>query len=320
MRCIRPFLPAIALLLSTAPLWAQDEPAAASKPVVPSVAVLPFDNLDQGRIAPDKAEKGGEKGEKQKGWRLPTDALAEACRLAVEQILVQRSSDGVRVVERNRLSRALEELELHSSPLVDQDTAVQFGKYIGARYLFSGAIQPIEVKEVEVKAYELDVKNVIAKAEVLLKVLDVETSQIVFSETFAGSNTVRSTKYRKEEPKDREQLVLPAVKDALKGAQQSEALRKFLDKLNPNAAKAGMVAIECAPVPEGCDVEVDGLFVGNSPCRIEVPLDKVVTLKLSKAGYTAWEKQLKAGKEMAARKIAPTLERTDKPPETGGGK
>lgn len=323
MRCIRHLPAAVLALLSMAPTVAQQEPeVAAAKPVVPSIAVLPFDNLDQGQLAPAKSgdAKPGDAKPGDKGWRLPTDALAEACRLEVEQLLVQRSGDGVRVVERNRLSRALEELELHQSPLVDQDTAVQFGKYVGARYLISGSIQPIAIKEVEVKAYDLDVKNTVAKAEVLLKVLDVETSQIVFSDTFAGSNTVRSSKYRKEEPKDREQLVLPAVKDALKQARQSETLAQFLGKLNPNAAKAGMVALECAPDPEGCDVEVDGLFVGNSPCRIEVPLDKVVTLKLSKPGYTAWEKQLKASKEMAARKIAPTLQRTDKPPEPGEGK
>lgn len=319
MRCIRHLPAAVLVLLSLARTPAQQEPeAAAAKPAVPSIAVLPFDNLDQGQLAP--AKSGDDKPGAASGWRLPTDALAEACRLDIEQLLVQRSGNGVRVVERNRLSRALEELELHQSPLVDQDTAVQFGKYVGARYLISGSIQPIAIKEVEVKAYDLDVKNTVAKAEVLLKVLDVETSQVVFSDTFAGSNTVRSSKYRKEEPKDREQLVLPAVKDALKQARQSETLAQFLGKLNPNAAKAGMVAIDCAPDPEGCDVEVDGLFVGNSPCKIEVPLDKVVTLKLSKPGYTAWEKQLKASKEMAARKIAPTLQRTDKPPEPGEGK
>lgn len=311
-------------LLLPACLLAQEPDVAPPQPTMPAVAVLPFDNLDQNHMAPEKAEpeKGKEKDGKKKGWRLPSDGLAEACRLAIEQLLIKRSAGGLRVVERNRLSRALEELELHQSPLADQDTAVQLGKYIGARYLVTGAVQPIEVKEVEVTAYDLNVKNVIAKAEVLVKVLDVETSQLLFSETFKGSNTIRSTKYRKEEAKDRDQLVLPAVKDALKQAQASDDLRKFLDKLNPNAAKAGMVMLDVAPVPEGCDIEVDGLFVGNSPMQVEVPLDKVVTLKLSMAGYGAWEKQMKASKELAGRKIAPTLKQDQPPvekPAEGGG-
>ena len=281
--------------------------AAQSKPTVPTVAVLPFDNLDEGRRVAGQGEKG---------WTLPSDPLAEACRLAIEQMFVQRSGENLKVVERDRLARALQELELHSSPLVDQDSAVRLAKYVGARFLVSGSIQPIEIKEVEVKAYELDMKNVTAKAEVLVKILNVETAQIEFSETFEGVNVIRSNRYRKEDAKERQQVTLPAVKDALKAARGAESLRKYFAKFAPEAKAAGSVMLEVAAEPGGCDVEVDGLFVGNTPCKVEVPLDKVITLKISRSGYESWEKQMKATADLAKRKIAPVLARKETPSQS----
>lgn len=296
-----------AMLLAPARLSAQGGEVAESKPSVPGVAVLPFDNLDEGRKV---AEKDG------KGWTLPSDALAEACRQSIEQVLVQRAGESLRVVERDRLARALQELELHSSPLADQETAVRLAKYVGARYLVSGSIQPVEIKEVEVKAYDLDLKNVTAKAEVLVKILNVETAQIEFSETFEGTNTTRSNKFRKEDQKERQQMVLPAVKDALKNARQAESLKRFFAKFAPDAKAPGQVVLEIGGEPDGADVEIDGLFVGNTPCKVEVPLDKVVMLKVSRAGYEPWEKQLKATKELGKRKLAPVLAKKDKAPES----
>lgn len=297
-------------LLSSNRVSAQGGEAPLSKPSAPGVAILPFDNLDEGR------KVAGQDG---KGWTLPSDALAESCRQAIEQMLVQRSGESLRVVERDRLARALQELELHSSPLSDQESAVRLAKYVGARYLVSGAIQPVEIKEVEVKAYDLDMKNVTAKAEVLVKILNVETAQIEFSETFEGGHTTRSNKFRKEDVKERAQLVLPAVKDALKNARQAESLKKFFARFAPEAKTPGTVVLEIGAEPEGADVEVDGLFVGNTPCTCEVPLDKVVTLKISRAGYEPWEKQMKATKELGKRKLAPVLVKKEKGSESRPG-
>lgn len=58
------------------------------------------------------------------------------------------------------------------------------------------------------------------------------------------------------------------------------------------AAPSAPAKVAVSSTPDGADIEVDGNFVGNTPSAIElVPGDHVV--RVSKAGYQAWEKKIK---------------------------
>ncbi len=58
----------------------------------------------------------------------------------------------------------------------------------------------------------------------------------------------------------------------------------------PAAPGGGKLSI--TSVPDGCDIEVDGSFVGNAPSDIQLP-DGYHTVTVKKAGYKDWERTLK---------------------------
>lgn len=74
---------------------------------------------------------------------------ADQARLDLGEILAGRVMETIKasgkatVVERQRLLLALEELNLGASPLVDQDTRLDVGKMLGARFMVFGAYQVI---------------------------------------------------------------------------------------------------------------------------------------------------------------------------------
>ncbi len=61
----------------------------------------------------------------------------------------------------------------------------------------------------------------------------------------------------------------------------------------PEVAKPSATKLSIASDPSSADIEVDGNFVGNTPSTVELEAgDHLV--KVSKSGYKAWERKLKA--------------------------
>jgi TolB-like protein len=80
------------------------------------------------------------------------------------------ASPALRVVERDRLQKLLEEQDLSASKRVDEATAVRLGKILGAHHLIMGGFV-IDPKQ----RMRLDVRSV-----------DVETSRVEYVETVSG--------------------------------------------------------------------------------------------------------------------------------------
>ena len=78
----------------------------------------------------------------------------------------------LRVVERDRLQSILEELDLHQSERVDDQTAVQIGKVLGVRHMLMGGFV-IDMSQ----TMRLDIRAV-----------NVETSQVEYVETVQGKS------------------------------------------------------------------------------------------------------------------------------------
>ena len=73
----------------------------------------------------------------------------------------------VEIIERNQLNKAIQELELSQTGLVDDKTAQQLGKLVGARYIIIGSIE-IFSKQVEINGRVIEVetgKSIIADKE-----------------------------------------------------------------------------------------------------------------------------------------------------------
>jgi TolB-like protein len=68
------------------------------------------------------------------------------------------SNPDLRIIDRERLQAALDELKLTQSALVDPNTAARVGKFVGARYLVSGniAIDPLKRLRLDVHGLKLE--------------------------------------------------------------------------------------------------------------------------------------------------------------------
>ena len=79
---------------------------------------------------------------------------------------------GLRVVERDRLQTILEELDLHQSERVDDETAVRIGKVLGARHMLTGV-------------FFIDMNQTLRMD---IRAVNVETSQVEYVETVQGKS------------------------------------------------------------------------------------------------------------------------------------
>jgi len=116
-----------------------------SKPGVPTVAIMEFDNFSIGEYQEKLAFIG--------------KAMADWFRRDFGKI------SSLRVVEREKVDVVLKELELQKSGVVDEATAVEAGKLLGVQYMVFGSVT------------QLDGKN----ARMIVRTVSVETSEIVAS-------------------------------------------------------------------------------------------------------------------------------------------
>ena len=108
-------------------------------------------------------------------------------------------SKGIMLVEREKLDEVMKELRLGMSGLVDEDTAAEVGKLAGCDYMLMGSITnlarassgvaiPLFVVPVSVGS-----KNQKVKATLDVRLVKVETGEIVFAETADGNASKSDT-------------------------------------------------------------------------------------------------------------------------------
>lgn len=89
------------------------------------------------------------------------------------------------------------------------------------------------------------------------------------------------------------------------------ALLAYLEKRNeavvggPAPTAEQIVEVEIASDPAGADVLVDGIFRGNTPCTLKLPV-KRLALRIERAGYAPWERVMIPD---AGMKVRPALEK-----------
>lgn len=72
-----------------------------------------------------------------------------------------------------------------------------------------------------------------------------------------------------------------------------EARESCLKATHKTVVQPSTAQVEIASTPAGSDIELDGKFVGSTPSMVRVPAGEH-TVKLTKDGYTAWERTLTA--------------------------
>jgi len=96
-----------------------------------------------------------------------------------------------RVYERERLKSIMKEQKLQMSGAVDQSTAIQIGKLVGAKYIITGAVTEFGVAKTGAHGGGyFSVGKQHYRATVDVRAVSVQTGEIVFADT--GSGALRS--------------------------------------------------------------------------------------------------------------------------------
>lgn len=101
-------------------------------------------------------------------------------------------SQQFRVFERLQISKAMDELKLQGSGVVDAATAAKIGKMVGADYVVYGAVTNFGLRTEGTDVILYQGKHQVAESTVDVRMIHVETSEVLYAETGRGSAT-RST-------------------------------------------------------------------------------------------------------------------------------
>jgi curli biogenesis system outer membrane secretion channel CsgG len=251
----------------------------AKKPVV---LVPPFENLSKHHenIFLEVATNNNPKAPKRK-WQV--DRYSEAPRAFFENAL--SNVGGVTIVERQRVDQLLVEGQFGQSGFVDQKKAIEFGKLIGANTIAMGTIADVREETKSFKGYGVETENVVVTAQVRVRVLDIETGEVVYSKILKGSKTYTKTSFGQTKSSDRN---FAAIEAAIETLGEDPKFKAALLGKGADAAADGLIEVEFAPKPDNCDIEIDGKYVGGSPLKRKLKAGTEYKIRISKSGFVEW--------------------------------
>lgn len=281
------------------PLLAQED-GTSTRAVEPTVAVLPFENLSTRRSEVLETDQRGV------WWRLIVDRYGASCRESIEHELINLG--GVGVVERKRIDQAVQEIALNESGLVDTRTALAAGKLLRADYILSGSLLQAELESSSSQAYGIQIEKKTMRVRIRVKLLDVEKGQLVLSKYLDGAVEVKENQFQDkslDSADARWSLFQKAVEDAHVAARKKKVFSNFFSGSSPSSGATVILTFE--PEPEGCDLEVDGLLEGTTPCDVEATVGQKLKIRLSRAGYEPWEKTIQVREKHGGMPFKPRL-------------
>lgn len=200
------------------------------------------------------------------------------------------------VVERTKLKAIITEQGFTMSGLVDSTkNAVQVGKLLGADFLITGSVLTYGEKVVKFKGYGVTTEKTIKELVVNIKVLDMNTGNIEYATLATAQDEALNTNSVTVASDYLERTLLQkALESSVKEIKEQMKLRQTVvpEKVN----------VEFYSTPGGADVEINNVFYGNTPLKIQLNpgLHKV---KISLAQYEPWEKTINAGEGLVVRAV-----------------
>lgn len=232
---------------------------------------------------------------------LMVDRYSEAPRGMLEDLLAQQP--GLVVVERQRVDALLQEQQF--SGFTNQGDAIALSKVAGARYLATGTVQDIATRETNFTGYGISSKRIQVTAQVRVRLVDIETGQIVASTSAQGQETYATDRFGGLTDSD---VAYRVISNAVIKIGENKA---FFEQVRAQAGTPSVnIAVQVEPTPPGADVLVNDTFVGNAPISITLPSGRPSTISIQAGGYTAWQRSVVP---QAGMRIAPTLIQASKP-------
>jgi curli biogenesis system outer membrane secretion channel CsgG len=287
---------AIALLVTSVPANNALQDSAKAIVLVP-----PFENLSKQHDW-DKIDEPDGTDPKKPRRQYKIDRYTEAPRAFFEDAIV--NTKGVSVVERKRVDTLLQEVEFgQRSGLVDSEKAIKLGKLLGANRIVIGTIANVSEETKKFKGYGIQTENTVVSADLRVRMLEIQTGEVVFSKKVIGSVTYSKSTFGETKSSDRN---FAAVKAAVDEISKDDKFKAAL-RGEKAVTEAKQIVVEFAPKPENCNIEIDGKYVGGSPLKEELMPGIEYKIRIAKSGYKEWNAVIipKVGL-----KITPELEAT----------
>lgn len=200
------------------------------------------------------------------------------------------------VVERTKLKAIVTEQGFTMSGLVDSTkNAVQVGKLLGADFLITGSVLTYGEKVVKFKGYGVSTEKNIKELIVNIKVLDMNTGNIEYATLATAQDEALNTNSVTITSDYLERTLLQKALES--------SVKEIADQIKmKQAVVPEKVYVEFYSTPEGADVEINNVFYGNTPLKLQLNpgLHKV---KISFANYEPWEKTINAGEGLMVRAV-----------------
>ena len=193
------------------------------------------------------------------------------------------------VLEREKLTAVTRELALQAGALIDPEKAVQIGGMSGAQLMITGNIIENWSSRKNVSAYGINSTITRSYLKARMELIDLQSGAKIFSHVASDSAELKSTGAHSV---GRGSASMgPRVASKLVNAlMENTRVREMVDAANNSQVE--MVSIEINSVPEGADVEIDGVFMGNAGDLFEV-IPGVHEVSVTLTGYEPWSKKVK---------------------------
>ncbi len=288
----------VLLVVAAAVAWPTSAAAEDGKARV--VLVPPFENFSNKKSWTyyEIPVPGGSPGQTQS---VRVDSYSHSPRTSLEEILSDYIGKDFRIIERQRLDQMLVEGEFaNKSMLVDEDTAFRLGQVLGANTVVLGSIRSINEERKTFRGYGISTENVEVTGKINIRVIDLESMEILKSRTFEDTVQFSASNYGGHDASDTSQAVIEAV---MKQVAEDEEFLESVAGLE-DSAESALVEVNISSRPEGADVLINGEYVGNTPLALPLAAGEPVTLTLNLPGHRSWENTLRPRAGMS---LSPTL-------------
>jgi len=196
------------------------------------------------------------------------------------------------LLDRLTVQKSVEELGFNTaSGLVDPSYAIQLGKMLGARYLTTGNVIDITKRVTEFKGYGITTKRTAVSVTIGLRIVDAERGTIFFIDQDVAAEELPIDTTNVKNSGQTYSIYQNLMKQAILKSVYS--LRQRVIATTPEVTKAPKVIL--VPVnsePIGADVEISGIFYGNTPCELSLEEGKILEIIISLGGYDPWIKKI----------------------------
>ncbi len=196
------------------------------------------------------------------------------------------------LLDRLSVQKSVEEIGFNTaSGLVDPSYAIQLGKMLGARYLATGNVVDITHKVTKFQGYGVTTKRTAISVTIGLRIVDAERGTIFFIDQDVAAQELPISTQNANISGQTYSIYQNLMKQAI--LKSINSLRQRMIATTPEVTKAPKVIL--VPVnsePIGADVEISGIFYGNTPCELSLEEGKVLEIRISLSGYEPWVKKI----------------------------